>query len=88
MSIEGWKLKRLDEIGGIYSGSTPSTTKSTFWDGDIVWVTPNDFSQLNTPYLATSGKKITPQGLKSCSAHILPPGSIILSSRAPIGYSD
>ncbi len=84
--VEKWQLKRLEEIGDIYSGSTPSTTKSSFWNGDIIWVTPNDLSQLNTPYLKTSGKKITLEGLKSCSAHILPSGSIILSSRAPIGY--
>ena len=84
--VEKWQLKRLEEIGDIYSGSTPSTTKSSFWNGDIIWVTPNDLSQLNTPYLTTSGKKITLEGLKSCSSHILPSGSIILSSRAPIGY--
>jgi type I restriction enzyme, S subunit len=86
MSVESWQVKRLSEIGTIYSGSTPSTTKPSLWDGDIVWVTPSDLSQLNTPYLTTSGKRITPQGLKGCSAHLLPPGSIILSSRAPIGY--
>ena len=84
--MEGWQLKRLDEIGGIYSGSTPSTAKSSFWSGGVIWVTPNDLSQLNTPYLSTSGKKITLEGLKSCSSHLLPSGSIILSSRAPIGY--
>jgi type I restriction enzyme S subunit len=86
MDVGNWQLKRLEEIADIYSGSTPSTTKSSFWNGDIIWVTPNDLSQLNTPYLKTSGKKITLEGLKSCSAHILPSGSIILSSRAPIGY--
>ena len=86
MSVEGWELKRLDEIGDICSGSTPSTTKPGYWDGDIVWVTPNDLSKLNTPYLTTSNKKITQQGLKSCSAQVIPAGSIILSSRAPIGY--
>ena len=84
--MEGWQLKRLDEIGEIYSGSTPSTAKSSFWNGDVIWVTPNDLSQLNTPYLSTSGKKIALEGLKSCSSHLLPSGSIILSSRAPIGY--
>ncbi|WP_052588146.1 restriction endonuclease subunit S, partial [Microcystis aeruginosa] len=86
MSVEGWKLRRLDEIGEICSGSTPSTNNLSYWDGDITWVTPNDLSKLNTPYLITSSKKITQQGLKSCSAQIVPIGSIILSSRAPIGY--
>lgn len=86
MTVEGWELKQLDEIGAICSGSTPSTIKPGYWDGDIVWVTPNDLSKLNTPYLKTSNKKITQQGLKSCSAQMIPAGSIILSSRAPIGY--
>ncbi|MFM6455810.1 MAG: restriction endonuclease subunit S [Planktothrix sp.] len=86
MNVEGWQIKRLEEIGVIFSGSTPSTSKPSFWDGNIVWVTPNDLSQLNTPYLYNSGKKITEQGLKNCSAQILPPNSIIISSRAPIGY--
>ncbi|MFM6396586.1 restriction endonuclease subunit S, partial [Planktothrix sp.] len=85
-NVEGWQIKRLEEIGVIFSGSTPSTSKPSFWDGNIVWVTPNDLSQLNTPYLYNSGKKITEQGLKNCSAQILPPNSIIISSRAPIGY--
>jgi len=86
MTVEGWELKQLDEIGAICSGSTPSTTNPGYWDGDIIWVTPNDLSKLNTPYLKTSNKKITQQGLKSCSAQMIPAGSIILSSRAPIGY--
>ena len=70
----------------VSQGSTPSTNNLSYWDGDITWVTPNDLSKLNTPYLITSSKKITQQGLKSCSAQIVPIGSIILSSRAPIGY--
>ena len=84
--MEGWETKRLDQIGDIYSGSTPSTTNQDYWDGDIVWVTPNDLSSLNTPYLRTSNKKITKKGLESCSTQLLPAGSITISSRAPIGY--
>jgi len=85
-AVEGWITKSLDEIGLIFSGSTPSTSVQSFWDGDIVWVTPNDLSKLNTPYLSNSNKRITTKGLKGCSAHLLPSGSIVMSSRAPIGY--
>lgn len=84
--VSKWTIKRLDEIGDIVSGSTPSTRNPAFWDGEIVWVTPSDLSKLNTPYLHTSDKKITPKGLKNCSAQLLPAGSIVISSRAPIGY--
>ena len=85
-AVDGWITKRFDEIGTIFSGSTPSTSIRSFWDGDIVWVTPNDLSKLRTPYLCDSGKRITEKGLNSCSAQLLPAGSLVMSSRAPIGY--
>ena len=84
--VEGWETKRFDEFGMIISGSTPSTSIPSFWGGDIVWVTPNDLSKLNTPYLYDSGKRITEKGLNGCSAHLLPARSLVMSSRAPIGY--
>lgn len=51
-----------------------------------MWVTPYDLSRLKTPYLNDSSKRITEKGLSGCSAHLLPAGSVVLSSRAPIGY--
>jgi type I restriction enzyme S subunit len=84
--IPGWQTKRLDEIGQIFSGSTPSTTVKRFWDGDIIWVTPYDLARIKTPYLDDSNKRITEAGLESCSANLLHPGSLVISSRAPIGY--
>jgi type I restriction enzyme S subunit len=85
-AVKGRIKKRFDEIGTIFSGSTPSTSIRSFWDGEIVWVTPNDLSKLNTPYLNDSANRITEKGLKGCSAHLLPAGSLVMSSRAPIGY--
>jgi len=84
--MDGWQIKRLDQIGDVYSGATPSTAKADYWDGDIVWVTPNDLSKLQTPFLSESAKKITKRGLKNCSTHLLPARSVTISSRAPIGY--
>ena len=86
IGVEKWNTKRLDEVGDIFSGSTPSTTNKSFWNGEIVWITPSDLSRLNSPYLLESRKKLTDKGLQSCSAHLLPLGSIVISSRAPIGY--
>jgi type I restriction enzyme S subunit len=83
---DGWEEKRLDEWGSIFSGSTPSTNVAAFWNGEIVWITPPDLSRLSSAYLSDSAKKITEAGLNACSAQLLPPGSIVLSSRAPIGY--
>ncbi|MCE2436846.1 MAG: restriction endonuclease subunit S [Pseudomonadales bacterium] len=82
----GWTSRRFDQLGELCSGSTPSSSRTEFWDGATVWVTPTDLSRLNTPYLHDSAKLITERGLRSCSARLLPPGSIVLSSRAPIGY--
>lgn len=84
--VDSWKYRRIDEVGVLFSGATPSTTTPSFWDGDIVWVTPYDLSKLNGPYLDSSAKRITLKGLKNCSAQLLPAGSIVISSRAPIGY--
>jgi type I restriction enzyme S subunit len=85
-AISGWKTRRLDEMGEIVSGSTPATGVPAFWNGDIVWVTPYDLSRLKSPYLADSAKKITPIGLAGSSTHLLPAKSLVMSSRAPIGY--
>ena len=82
----GWTSRRFDQLGELCSGSTPSSSRTEFWDGATVWVTPTDLSRLNTPYLHDSAKHITERGLRNCFARLLPPGSIVLSSRAPIGY--
>jgi type I restriction enzyme S subunit len=83
---EGWVNRRFNEFGTVLSGSTPSTSTLSFWDGEIVWVTPSDLSRLKTAYLSDSSKRITQKGLDSCSANLTPAGSIVVSSRAPIGY--
>ena len=74
-------------IGDVVGGGTPSTSNDSYWkDGEIVWVTPSYMSSLNSIYLFDSYKKITLKGLNYSSAKMLPENSIIMSSRAPIGY--
>lgn len=80
------KVYKLSECTEIYSGSTPSTNNPELWDGNIVWITPRDLSNLQTKYVNESEKKITKEGYKSCSTKMLPIGSVLLSSRAPIGH--
>jgi type I restriction enzyme S subunit len=84
--LEDWEFKRFDEFGTLFSGSTPKTGISAYWDGSVTWVTPNDLSRLRSPYLFETAKTLTEKGLKSCSAQLLPSRSIVMSSRAPIGY--
>ncbi len=76
------KLKELVEVK---NGSTPSTTRSDFYDGNIVWITPKDLSNNKSRFVYSSERKITNAGFDSCSTSLLPIGSILLSSRAPIG---
>jgi type I restriction enzyme S subunit len=75
----------LAEVCEIVSGATPSTGEKSFWNGGIFWTTPKDLGDLETPYLEQTSRTITEEGLKSCAASILPPNSVLLSSRAPIG---
>ena len=81
---EGWAIKSLKyAFRRIVGGSTPSSAKPIFWDGDIVWITPADVSK--TTRLKNSRRRITQEGLLSCSTELVPSGSIIVTSRAPVG---
>lgn len=76
----------LGDLGEIVSGSTPKTNEADYWNGEIPWVTPADLSEHEGIYFRGKPKTITKAGFESCSAPILPPGSILFSSRAPIGH--
>lgn len=82
---EHWEVMSIKHISKIEGGSTPKSEQPEYWDGDIVWVTPSDLSKLTSIYLSDSQRKITLDGLRSCGANLVPKGSIILSTRAPIG---
>lgn len=84
--MSGWPLVRLGDCTEIVSGATPSTSKASYWDGDICWATPKDLSELDSAYIADTPRKITRDGLQSCAATVLPPDSVLFSSRAPIGH--
>jgi len=76
---------KLKEISSIYNGSTPSTSDVSNYDGDIIWITPKDLSNQKSKYISKGERNITEKGYKSCSTTMLPKGTILLSSRAPIG---
>lgn len=81
-----WKLTRLKTIGRILSGGTPDSSNPDYWDGDITWVTPSDLGKIQGYQLVSSERKITEAGYQNCGTSLCPPGSIIVSVRAPIGY--
>ena len=81
-----WKRVRIDTCARIVSGATPKTSEPAYWDGRVAWATPKDLSDLKGSVLRDTPRKITEAGLSSCSAEILPTGSVLFSSRAPIGH--
>jgi len=76
---------KLNELVEVKNGSTPSTARNDFYDGNIVWITPKDLSINKSKFVYSSERKITKAGFESCSTSLLPIGSVLLSSRAPIG---
>jgi type I restriction enzyme S subunit len=84
---EGWEVCHLSNIGQIIGGGTPNTGESSYWDGgNIAWITPADLSGYNEKYIVAGSRMITTKGLAQSSAVLIPAGSILFSSRAPIGY--
>ena len=84
---EGWKICRLDEIGEIVSGGTPSKSESEYYcTHGIPWITPKDLSITQAKFTAKGTTDITDLGYKNSSTQLLPKGSVLFSSRAPIGY--
>ena len=82
---EHWEIGSLKRGFQIVGGSTPKSEQESYWDGAIVWVTPADLSKLSTMYISDSSRKITSAGLLSCGTTMVPAGSIVISTRAPIG---
>jgi type I restriction enzyme, S subunit len=81
-----WKWVKLGEVGKIISGGTPSTSIPEYWNGNINWISPSDLTGYKESKIKTGKKSITEFGLKNSSARLMPKGSILFSSRAPIGY--
>ena len=82
----GWEVSKIGEEVEVVGGSTPSTKDARFWNGSINWVTPKDLSSLKFPVLLETSRRITKEGLAKISSGLLPRGTVLLSSRAPIGY--
>ncbi len=82
-----WMVRSIADLAEVVGGSTPSTKEHSYWaPGAHHWVTPKDLSSLSTPVLLKSERLITNEGLRQISSGLLPPGTVLLSSRAPIGY--
>lgn len=78
-----WEQRKLGDIADITGGGTPSTSNNDYWDGNINWYSPAEIS--NQIFLNSSQRKITELGFSSCSAKMLPKGTVLFTSRAGIG---
>ena len=83
---KNWIWTTIGELGIVASGGTPSTRERRYWDGDIPWITPADLTNYKDKYISSGRRFITQDGLEQSSAKLLPSGTILFSSRAPIGY--
>ena len=84
---EGWKVESIGDVVAVKGGGTPSTKIPGHWDGgEHCWATPKDMSRLLHPVLLDTERRITDAGVNSISSGILPVGTVLMSSRAPVGY--
>ena len=83
---EHWEVKALKYVFRILNGSTPRSGEPFYWDGDIPWATPDDLGSLQGDSLFSTRRMITKDGYNSCGTSLAPAGSLVLSTRAPIGH--
>lgn len=84
-----WEVKELSDIAQISGGSTPSTSNDDYWNGTIPWATPTDITKLGdgVKYLTKTDNAITEKALKECNLSLFPVESVLMTSRASIGFT-
>lgn len=83
----GWTVEPVGQVIDCVGGGTPSTAEPKYWKGGTHhWTTPKDFSSLQAPILLDTDRKLTDAGIAKISSGLLPRGTLLLSSRAPVGY--
>lgn len=82
-----WQISTISDLGTVVGGSTPSKTKPEYYTNNgIAWITPKDLSINKSKFISHGENDITELGLKNSSATVMPKGTVLFSSRAPIGY--
>lgn len=84
---EGWSVCAMGDVSEVVGGGTPKANDPANFSPDgHSWITPADLSGFTEMYIRHGSRSLSDQGLRSCSARLLPPGTVLMSSRAPIGY--
>lgn len=81
-----WTRIPVRRLFRIVNGSTPKAAVPEFWNGDIAWATPDDLGSLSTDTIYETSRYISRQGYESCGTLLVPAGSVLISTRAPIGH--
>lgn len=81
-----WESLPLRRRFRVVNGGTPSSAEEGFWDGDITWLTPDDLGKIDKKRIVNGRRQISKEGLDNCGATLVPRSSLIVSTRAPIGY--
>ena len=84
--VKGWREVSIGDVTEMVGGGTPSTADLANFDGDVPWLTPRDLSGVHDRYMAGGARTISRIGLERSSAKLIPAGSVLLTTRAPIGY--
>ena len=84
---KGWEVGYISDLGTVIGGATPSTKNNNYYvESGIGWITPNDLSITDNKFISHGERDITEEAVASCSTTIMPKGTVLMSSRAPIGY--
>ena len=83
---DGWEKKQLSQVCDVIGGGTPERSNMSYWGGDIPWLSPTEVTSLKTRYISETKESITNIGLHKSSAKLLPAGTLLMTSRASIGY--
>jgi type I restriction enzyme S subunit len=84
---DDWTQTTLGSIAEVVGGGTPSTTNPSYWDGDVVWLTPTEIVSIDGKHVDSSERLISVSGLQNSGARLLPVGTVILTSRASVGFA-
>ena len=82
----GWRYVKVEDFAEVVGGGTPKTSVSEYWGGEIPWITPKDLSNHREIFISRGERNITEEGLKNSSARVVPENTVLLTSRAPVGY--
>lgn len=81
-----WHWSKMGEVATVVGGGTPPTDRADYFGGEIPWITPADLSKYADKTISRGARNITQSGLNNSGARLLPAGTVLFSSRAPIGY--